>query len=124
MNLTFNEVFEHVRPNWPSSISIKEGRSISGERLGFNYDAYVDAVEKPYAERPDSTFLGECMNWAIFAVLPRDQNMSVGIDDLDKDRIKKLFDENMRSYLVNEFQEEPEHERDMEAYAYVQSLDA
>lgn len=124
MNLTFNEVFEHVRPNRPSRILIREGRSISGERLGFNYDACEDAVEKPYTEWADSTFLGECMNWAVFAVLPRDQDMSVGIDDLDKDRIKKLFDENMRSYLANEFQEEPEHERDMDAYAYVQSLDA
>lgn len=123
MNNKFTEIFEHVRPSWPQQITVRTGRGPNGERRGFNYDAYIDAVEDNYQSRSDSKFLGECMNWAIFSSLPRDTDATLGIDDVDQEKVKRLFDENIRSYIADEFLEEPEYERDMEAYEYVQSLD-
>ena len=120
---TFHSVLDHVRSTWPDRIIIERGYSASGLRKSFNSDQYEDLVETPYRQRPDRSFLGECMNWAIFSVLPRDCDTTVTIDDLDKNEMKRLFDRNVRAYVENDLPEEPEHERDMDAYEYVQSLD-
>lgn len=124
MTLSFSDIFEQVRPLWPTLIELRSGRREDGERLGFNYDDYEDMVRIPYSTQENRSFLGESMNWAIFSALPWGSDTNITIDEIDRRIVKEFFDRNVRSYVEQDLPDEPESERDMEAYVYVQNLDA